>query len=99
MTVVTLSLTSAAESPAPFDAKPWLEDLEQARTAVATRYANLEWVVLEREVDLSALFAATRAQLLAASSDAEARATFDIRSNHSKIAAECSIDSSVCRCA
>ena len=60
-----------------FDPKPWLEDLDQARGAFATKYANLEWAVLEREIDLSALFADAKAQLRSASSDTDARAAFD----------------------
>jgi len=42
-----------AAPPAPaFDSQPWLEDLGQIRTAVATKYANLQWQVAERGVDL-----------------------------------------------
>jgi hypothetical protein len=64
-------------APAPFDSKPWLEDLDQVQEAIATKYANLEWVVLEREIDLAALFTEAKAQLQSASSDLEARAAFD----------------------
>jgi Peptidase family S41 len=64
-------------APAPFEVKPWLEDLDQVREAVATKYANLEWVVLEREIDLAALFAEAKTQLQSASSDLEARVAFD----------------------
>jgi len=39
----------AAGAAASYDAKPWLEDLDQTREVLATKYANLEWVVLERE--------------------------------------------------
>jgi hypothetical protein len=60
-----------------FDPTPWLEDLDQAREAIATKYANLEWLVLEREVDLAALFADTRQRVEAAANAAEARAAFD----------------------
>jgi hypothetical protein len=63
--------------PAGFDPKPWLEDLDQAREAVATKYANLEWLVLEREVDVSALFADTRHRVEAAANATDARAAFD----------------------
>jgi hypothetical protein len=56
--VVTSSIGQAA-APTPFDPKPWLEDLDQTREAIATKYANLEWVVLEREIDLAALFTVT----------------------------------------
>lgn len=60
-----------------YDSKPWLEDLEQTRAAIATKYANLEWVVFEREADLTALFTETRTRVASATSDAEARAAFD----------------------
>src|SRR5476649_1986694 len=64
--------------PAPFELKPWLEDLDQVREAVATKYANLEWVVLEREIDLAALSAAEAiTQLQSASRDLDARPVFD----------------------
>jgi hypothetical protein len=67
---------SAAAPPA-YDPEPWLEDLEQARAAFATKYANLEWAVLEREMNLSALFADTRTRVESATRAAEARAAFD----------------------
>ena len=71
-------IVSASSSEATvFDSKPWLDDLDQAREAVATRYANLEWLVLEREVDLSALFADTRHRVESAANAGEARAAFD----------------------
>jgi hypothetical protein len=61
-------------SMAAFDPRPWLEDLQQVREALLTKYANLEWVVIEREVNLESLFASTTSRLEAATSDAEARA-------------------------
>jgi len=73
--VVTSSIAQAAvAAPQPFDPKPWLEDLEQTREAIATQYANLEWLVLEREVDVSAVFSEARAQVQSASSDLDERA-------------------------
>jgi hypothetical protein len=60
-----------------YDAKPWLEDLDQTGAAMQSKYANLEWLVFEREVDLPALFADTRGRLESATSEAEARAAFD----------------------
>lgn len=45
--------------------------------AIATRYANLEWVVFEREIDLAGLFAETKSQLQSVSNDSDARAAFD----------------------
>lgn len=66
-----------AAAPTAFDPKPWLEDLEQTREAVATKYANLEWVVIEREIDLASLFGEAKTQLQSTSSDVDARAVFD----------------------
>jgi len=60
-----------------FDAKPWLDDLHQTQVALATKYANLEWAVFERELDLTAIFAETKQRIEAASSTSEARAAFD----------------------
>lgn len=70
------SAPSAAAAPA-FDAKPWLEDLAQAKAALGAKYANLEWAEFEREADLSRLFADAQGRIAAASSDADARAAFD----------------------
>ena len=67
---------AAASQPA-FDPKPWLEDLAQAQEALSTKYANLEWVVFEHEIDLTALFAETKARVESASDAADARASFD----------------------
>ena len=68
--------TFATTSP-PFDPKPWLDDLEQVREAIATKYANLEWVVIEREINLESLFTDAKAQLQSATSEADAQAGFD----------------------
>jgi hypothetical protein len=74
----------AAVQPAPAEApaaawspEPWLADLAQARVALTTRYANLEWLLTEREVDLDALFARAEAALRGARSDSEAIAVFN----------------------
>ncbi|HEX8653639.1 MAG TPA: S41 family peptidase [Allosphingosinicella sp.] len=68
-----------ASSPAPaqpqaFSPEPWLADLAEARTALTTRYANLEWLLTERELDLGALFGRAEAALRGARSEAEAMA-------------------------
>jgi hypothetical protein len=73
---------ASADAPAAFDAKPWLEDLRQIRAAVASKYANLEWQVSEREVDLNDLFARAETRLEQATSEAEARAVIE-RLTHS----------------
>jgi len=77
MVVTNFVAEKVVAAPTPFDPNPWFEDLEQTREAVATKYANLEWVVIERELDLAPLFAEAKAQLRSAASDADARAAFD----------------------
>jgi C-terminal processing protease CtpA/Prc len=67
----------ATTSAAAFDARPWLEDLNQTQQTLATKYANLEWVVFERELNLAALFAETKERIETASSASEARAALD----------------------
>jgi hypothetical protein len=63
--------------PTSFDTKPWLDDLNETQQALATKYANLEWVVFERELNLAALFEETKQRILSASNDSEARAALD----------------------
>jgi len=58
-------------------AGPWLEDLAVARTAFETKYANLEWLLTEREFDLPGLFARAEAAIATAGSDAAAMAVFN----------------------
>jgi hypothetical protein len=60
-----------------FDPRPWLEDLDQVQETLATKYANLEWVVTHRHVDLAALLATARVDLEHASTEAEAKAAFN----------------------
>ncbi len=75
---IAAALLLIAAAPA-FDPKPWLEDFDQAQAAFSSKYANFEWAVFQREADLTALFADTRARIAAAGSDAEAKAAFDRR--------------------
>lgn len=62
---------------APWSPAPWLADLAEARTAIETKYANLEWLLGEREVELGPLFARARTALDNAHSDSEAAAVFN----------------------
>lgn len=75
--ILACTLALYAGSALAFDRTPWLRDLAQVHEVLATKYANLEWVVLDREIDLPKLFADTETRLQKASSDAEARAAFD----------------------
>jgi hypothetical protein len=72
--VAALALIGAAPA---FDPQPWLEDWGQVEQAIQTKYANLEWAVFDRGLDLKRMFADTRRRVQAARNDGEARAAFD----------------------
>jgi hypothetical protein len=69
--------TSTLALAAPFDASPWLADLEQTRQAFQEKYANLDWLQSEREVDVDKLFDDLAKRLNRAQSEAQAMAVFD----------------------
>lgn len=60
-----------------YDPMPWLADLSEMQGAFTSKYANFEWAVFDREVDMAALFADARKRIEAASSDTDATAAFD----------------------
>lgn len=73
-----LALLLAFSSPAAaYDPTPWLADLAEARRAIDTKYANLEWLTQERGFDLDAAFSRTAERLRAADSEAAARAILE----------------------
>lgn len=81
---VCLSVTmtyAAGESPdaavKPFDTAPWQGDFVQLLAEMSRHYANLEWAVNDRHMDLAALREATQAKLGEAKDEAEARATLE----------------------
>src|SRR2546428_5166329 len=59
---------------AAFDARPWLDDLRQLTSEISAHYANLDWAVEHRRMDLPKLREDTEARLRAATSEQEARA-------------------------
>ncbi|HEX8815159.1 MAG TPA: S41 family peptidase [Terriglobales bacterium] len=60
-----------------YDPKPWLDDLAEMRAAFTAKYANFEWAVFGKELDMTGLFADTKKRIEAAHNDADARAAFD----------------------
>lgn len=60
-----------------FEVNPWIEDLHEIRAALSEKYANFEWAVFEREVNLSGLFDETESRLRGAASDESAKAIID----------------------
>jgi hypothetical protein len=69
--------TAAPALAAPFDPSPWLADLDQARQAFHDKYANLDWLENEREVDLDKLFDDLTRRLNQAQSQAQAMSVFN----------------------
>jgi hypothetical protein len=55
-----------------YDAAQWREDFAQVRQELARSYANLDWAVAERKIDLQALVERTEQGLATARSDEEA---------------------------
>lgn len=81
LAVIAFGFFPASVSPGldvkPWDAKPWIADLNQVREIFSTKYANLEWAVFQREADLPQLFADTEARINRATNDWEARSAFE----------------------
>lgn len=66
---LALSVAIAAHA---YDAAKWREDFAQARQELARSYANLDWVVSDRRIDLQALVERTEQGLATAKNDDEA---------------------------
>lgn len=73
---IALSLATASTAQG-FDPAPWLADLEQARLAFHSKYANLEWLENEREVKFDAMFDDLATRLRNAPDERTAKAVFE----------------------
>ena len=71
-----IAAPAAAQTPA-WNPQPWVEDLAQIRAAMDAKYANLDWLLTERELDLPGLFERAERAVNNAGSDAAAAAIFD----------------------
>lgn len=60
-----------------FDLKPWLKDFHQVLSEMSLHYANLEWAVEDRKMDLPRLRLDTEAKLREASDEPSARRILD----------------------
>jgi hypothetical protein len=76
-TLLMIAITPALSDEAKFDVRPWVEDLRQIRSSMSAKYANLEWAVFERDIDLSNVFDETEVRLQSAGSDQNAKAIID----------------------
>jgi hypothetical protein len=70
--IALISALSVALAAHAYDAAKWREDFAQARQELARSYANLDWVVAERKIDLQALVERTEQGLATAKDDEEA---------------------------
>lgn len=74
---VVVTLMVAAAPPGLFaqglDTTAWLQDFAQLKREMAAHYANLDWAVTQRGMDLKQLAAATAVRLRTAATDAVAR--------------------------
>lgn len=66
--ILFLSSFAAAQS---VNNEAWLEDFSQMKREMSSHYANLEWAVAERGVDLKALSESTEAKIRSAKSEAD----------------------------
>jgi len=71
------ALACASVRAAGFDPSPWQQDFAQMRLELARSYANLDWAVSARRMDLKGLAAEASAQLAATKSEEEARRVFE----------------------
>jgi hypothetical protein len=62
---------------AAWNPQPWVEDLAQIRAVMDAKYANMDWLLTERELDLPGLFERAERAVRNAGSDAAAAAVFD----------------------
>ncbi len=82
---LSLALLTCAASPqnssdarlASFDPKPWLEDFHQVLSEISSHYANLEWAVEDRKMDLQRLRLDTEVKLREATDESDARRILD----------------------
>lgn len=72
-----LAAIAAARPALAFDREAWRQDFAQLQRELSTSYANLEWAVESRRMDLPELAARVRDLLAKAGSDDEARRLFD----------------------
>ncbi|MGD1148147.1 MAG: hypothetical protein ABR961_09380 [Thermoanaerobaculaceae bacterium] len=56
---IFVALVTSGAAPV-FAPRPFVEDLAQVRETLATKYANLEWAVFQREADLPKLLETER---------------------------------------
>jgi hypothetical protein len=75
LTIFTLGNSAFAQE---FKAADWLEDFAQLKREMSANYANLEWAIKERGLNLKQISEQTEASLQKARDQAEAQAAIDV---------------------
>jgi hypothetical protein len=71
------ALGAPASGQPKYDPEPWLADMAQARQAMSAGYANLDWAVRDRGMNLPRVTALTEQRFRAARNETEARRVFE----------------------
>lgn len=71
------AVPESVAAPVEWNPDPWLADLAEMRAAIETKYANLEYLLAEREFDLNGMFVRAEALLRTGRSDADAMMLFN----------------------
>lgn len=75
--LVAAALWAVAAPAFAYDPAPWIQDARQIRAALGERYANIDWLTVDRGLNLDTSFQALESGLEKVSSDADARALLD----------------------
>jgi len=75
--MAAVALWAVAAPALAYDPAPWIQDARQIRVALDTRYPNIEWLKVDRGLNLDSSFQALEGGLEKASSEAESRALMD----------------------
>ena len=75
MLVLTAGVVARAQD---FKSDAWLEDFAQLKREMSAQYANLDWAIENRGLDLKQLSEQTEARLLQARNEAEAKKIFEL---------------------
>jgi hypothetical protein len=75
---VIFSTAERAFPQSPARTEAWLEDFAQLKQEMAAHYANLDWAVAERRIDLKELSELTELRLREAQSEAQARRVIEL---------------------
>ncbi|MBA4046493.1 MAG: hypothetical protein C0471_19090 [Erythrobacter sp.] len=71
--LLTMAFAVPLGATAPWNATPWIDDLNQIRAAVESQYPNRDWLIEQHEISLDREFGRAKSALEGSDSDAAAR--------------------------